>query len=126
MADQSSKSDLVAVKAPNGRFVKGVSGNPLGRPIGSKNKITLMKLALEEAFRDDSFEEVLEVLQMVVKQAKDGDKSSQKLVWDSAVSRGAGSQDKDVKGQQGFTVHHVHHDVIDEADKAEEKEKDDE
>lgn len=116
-----SKTDLVAVRDPKtGRFVKGESGNPFGRPIGSKNKITLMKLALEEAFRDDSFEEVLEVLRMVVAQAKGGDKSSQKLVWDSAVSRGMGAQDKDVKGQQGFTVHHMHHDIPTDEEKDDE------
>ena len=118
--DRQSK-DLVAVKDAKGKWLKGHSGNPAGRPIGSKNKITLMKLALEEAFRDDSFEDVLDVLRMVVNQAKKGDKSSQRLVWDSAVSKGMGSADKDVKGQQGFTVHHMHHDIsTDDEDKEDE------
>jgi len=103
--------DLVAVKDEKGKWLKGHSGNPAGRPIGSKNKITIMKLALEEAFRDDAFEDVLKVLKMVVDQAIAGDKSSQRLVWDSAVSKGASTQDKDVKGDTGFTVHHMHHDV---------------
>lgn len=122
--DRQSK-DLVAVKDEKGKWLKGHSGNPAGRPIGSKNKITLMKLALEEAFRNDTFEDVLEVLGMVVEQAKAGDKASQRLVWDSAVSKGAGAQDKEVKGDTGFTVHHMHHDVsTDDTEAKAEEEKD--
>lgn len=117
--------DLVAVRDDDGRFSKGVSGNPAGRPLGSKNRITILKVALEEAFRDETFDDVLNVLSMVVKQAKEGDKSSQKLVWDSAVSKGIMAQDKDAKGDQGFTVHHMHHDVdVNEADQAEEEKED--
>ena len=126
--DRQSKvpKDLVAIKDEKGKWLKGHSGNPAGRPVGSKNKITIMKLALEEAFRDDSFEDVLNVLKMVVDQAIGGDKSSQKLVWDSAVSKGMGAQDKEVKGDTGFTVHHMHHDVsIDDTEAKAEEEKDD-
>ena len=105
------KTDLVAVRDDDGRFVKGQSGNPAGRPIGSKNRITVLKVALEEAFRDETFEDVLIILKQVVADAKAGDKSARKMVWDSAVSKGMLAQDKDAKTEQGFTVHHMHHDV---------------
>ena len=111
------KADLVAVQDPKtGQFLPG---NP-GRPIGSKNRITLMKVALEEAFRDETYEDVVEVLKMIVKQAKQGDKSSQRLVWDASVSKGIQASDKEATEKKGFTVHHLHHDVNDnEASKAE-------
>ena len=35
-----------------GRFVQGSSGNPNGRPVGSKNKFTNLKSAFIEAFEE--------------------------------------------------------------------------
>lgn len=110
------QKDLVAVRdEKTGKYLPGKSGNPAGRPQGSKNRITIMKVALEEAFREDTYEDVLEVLQMVVSQAKGGDKASQKMVWDSAVSKGISATDKDAKSDKGFTVHHMHHNTEEES-----------
>ena len=93
------------VRSGNGQFVKGKSGNPEGRPKGSKNAITVQKLLLEEAFRGDSAEKMGKVLALVVKQALTGDKVSQKLVWDANVSRQAISDDKSAGAKQSITVH---------------------
>ncbi len=118
MSDQPKDKDLVAIRDPEtGKFLPGKSGNPRGRPQGSKNRITLMKVALEEAFREETYEDVLDVLRQVVQQAKQGDKASQKMVWESAVSKGIQATDKDAKSDKGFTVHHMHHNV-DEEEKA--------
>ena len=109
--DPQNKSDLVAVRdEKTGRFLPGNSG----RPVGSKNRITLLKVALEEAFREDAYDKVLQVLEQVVEQALKGDKSSQRLVWDSAVSKGIQATDKDATDKKGFTVHHMHHDINDD------------
>ena len=35
-----------------GRFVQGSSGNPNGRPVGSKNKFTTLKSAFIEVFEE--------------------------------------------------------------------------
>ena len=35
-----------------GRFVQGASGNPNGRPVGSKNKFTTLKSAFIDAFEE--------------------------------------------------------------------------
>ena len=35
-----------------GRFVQGLSGNPNGRPVGSKNKFTTLKSTFIEAFEE--------------------------------------------------------------------------
>jgi len=59
-----------------------------GRQKGSKNKITLLKLMGEQAVRENNAEKMLEVCTLVVEQALSGDKTSQKLVWQSMVSNG--------------------------------------
>jgi len=113
------KADLVALQDPKtGRFIKGNPGG--GRAVGSKNRITLLKVALEEAFREDTYEDIIEVLKMVVVQAKEGDKASQRMVWDSAMSKGIQSSDKEATDKKGFTVHHLHHDVDDKKGKDDE------
>lgn len=111
--NNEEKTDLVAVRDDKGRFLPGNTA-AVGRPVGSKNRITLLKAALEESFREDTYDEVLDVLKMVVQQAKDGDKASQKLVWEAAVSKGLGAADKEAKSDKGFTVYHVHKDANDD------------
>lgn len=91
-------------RGKNGRFVKGHSGHPEGRPKGSKNVITTQKLMIEEAFRGDTQEDVQEVLALVVKQAKEGDKVSQKLVWDASVSKQTLAEDKSAGGRAKINV----------------------
>lgn len=98
-----TKGELV--RTAEGQFVKGVSGNPLGRPKGSKNKITVLKMAAEEAAREDSLEDMLRVAKLIVQQALEGDRASQKLVWDAVISKGGSSDDKDVKTNQRIQVH---------------------
>ena len=105
---KKKKGDLVALQDPEtGKFV---AGNP-GRPKGSKNRITLLKAALEEGFREDNFDKIKQVLDAVVDEALMGDKASMKMVWDAAVSKGLSAVDKEAKTDKGFTVHHLHHDV---------------
>ncbi len=80
-------------RTPSGQFPKGVSGNPMGRPKGSKNKVTLMKLMAEEAVRTGSTDDMIEVAKLVIQQALNGDEKSQKLVWDAVMSKSS-SDDK--------------------------------
>lgn len=92
------------VRAANGTYLKGESGNPAGRPKGSKNQITLAKLALEESLRDVLGPEMAQVAAKVVAQALEGDKSSQKLVWDSIMSKQALTEEKSVGNKQEIKV----------------------
>lgn len=92
------------VRNSKGQFVKGNSGNPKGRPEGSKNVITLQKLALEEAFRDSLSDEMAEVLALIVKQALSGHGASQKLIWDANVSKQMISDDKSAGVKQEIRV----------------------
>ncbi len=92
------------VRNHKGQFVRGHSGNAEGRPKGSKNVITLQKLVVEEAFRDAESPDIQKVLALIVKQALDGDKPSQRLVWDAAVSKQTLAEDKAVGNRQTIQV----------------------
>ncbi len=93
------------VRNGKGQFIKGSSGNPQGRPQGSKNVITLQKMIVEEQFRDACSADIEKVLAMIVTQALKGDSRSQKLVWDAAVSKQNLSEDKAVGNKQSIVVH---------------------
>ena len=88
----------------NGTFCAGVSGNPNGRPEGSKNQITVAKLLLEDAFRQGHADDIMKVLSLIVKQAKTGDKASQKLIWDSSISKQAIEADRASGSKQEINV----------------------
>jgi len=90
----ASATSGALVRGKDGRFTKGKSGNPLGRPKGSKNIVTIQKLMVEEAFRADLSDDMSKVLALVVMQALEGDKASQKLIWDANVSKQAVAEDK--------------------------------
>ena len=93
------------IRDNKGRFVKGVSGNTLGRPVGSKNVITVQKLLVEEAFRGAEKDDISKVLALIVQKALQGDKASQKLIWDSSVSKQAIEADKAAGKKQEIKVH---------------------
>ena len=78
----AKKADLVAVRdEKTGQFLPG---NP-GKPKGSKNRITLLKAALEEGFRESNEDKIRAVLDKVVDMALAGDKQAIKMVWESAA-----------------------------------------
>jgi hypothetical protein len=92
-----SVKDLVK-RDEKGRFVTGQSGNPAGRPEGSKNRVNLLKISLEEGFREGNFEKIAMILNSVVEDALDGDKMAKKMVWDACISKANLSEDKEAKG----------------------------
>ncbi len=61
------------------KFQSGQSGNPAGRPLGSRNKKTL---AIEEAFE----EHAVEILQHLIDGAKNGDKTAQRLCMERMLA----------------------------------------
>lgn len=63
-----------------GQFTRGVSGNALGRPKGSKNRTTIIKQAMEEAMTRELTDDVLEIFEQAVALAKAGDRSMIKFV----------------------------------------------
>jgi len=107
------------VPAKRGQFVKGQSGNPHGRPKGSKSAITLLKTQLEGELRQRMKKDMHAVVAEVVRQAlprdiimrdgngnpiknedgtyktetKDGDREMLKLLFSSWVPKARASED---------------------------------
>jgi hypothetical protein len=83
-------------KNSKGQFVKGTaSGNPKGRPKGSKNRISEMKRELEVAIRESLDPETIKgVVQSMVAEALNGNVSAGKLILDKVVSNARADQDE--------------------------------
>lgn len=95
------------VRAVDGTYLEGESGNKLGRPVGSKNKLTLYKLMAEESFRGRNEHKIALILDMIVAEALDGNKQAMKMVWDASVSKANVTEDKNVASKQQITVHRM-------------------
>lgn len=76
------------------QFKEGRSGNPMGRPKGSKNKITLQKLMLEEQLRNQSEGRMAEVLDKAFELALSGDRTMLKLLLELHMSKGVADMEK--------------------------------
>lgn len=86
--DTSESSDVVA-REEDGKFKKGVSGNPKGRPKGSKNAITLLRQSLELELRERAAPDVSAVLDKAIELALDGNTAMIKLLLDLHMTKGA-------------------------------------
>ena len=102
-----SKKEGELVRTAEGQFILGVSGNPRGRPKGSKNRVTLLKLSAEEGFRERNQNQIDAVLDEILHAALEGDKAARKLVWDACMSKAAVAEDKAAGGKQSITVHRM-------------------
>jgi len=99
---KKKKGDLV--RNSKGQFVKGVSGNADGRPEGSKNRVTLMKIIAEEQFRGATADKIQLILHGILDAALEGDKQAQKLVWDAHISKANISEDKTAGSKQQINI----------------------
>lgn len=62
----------------------------------------MLKLMVEEAVREDNADKMLQVANLIVNQALEGDKDSQKLVWASIMSKSAA--DNTVAGKESVQI----------------------
>lgn len=81
----SEAAEVAVVTAPDGTKYPVNKG---GRPKGSRNKITLLKIVAEEAARERNHEKMQHVIDLVVDMARRGDAAAQKLVWSAVMSNG--------------------------------------
>lgn len=71
------------------KFKPGVSGNPAGRPKGSKNQITLLKESMELLLREQATpDDLTEVMKTALELAKAGDRAMIKLILELHMSKG--------------------------------------
>lgn len=105
MSKEAKSGELV--RNADGQFVEGVSGNPKGRPKGSKNRITLLKMQTEEAWRDRNTERLDVVLDLILQDALDGDKAARKMIFDAVISKANVQEDKSAGQKQQITVHRM-------------------
>ena len=91
----STSTALDVLAKPSHRFQKGQSGNPAGRPKGSKNAITLVKLAIEGDLRAEMKGEMSEILKKGLAMAKAGDADMIKYFLDKWITPAKASPDDD-------------------------------
>lgn len=80
--DLTTRIDTAIVRDEGGKFIKGHSGNPLGRAEGSKNKATVLREKIDVALLDElvSDKEFIKVLEAMLLKAKQGDVQAAKLI----------------------------------------------
>lgn len=86
MAKEVAKAPKIE-RAEDGTFPKGVSGNPAGRPKGSKNQITLLRQSLELQLREQAAPDMGAVLDKAVELALEGDARMIKLLLEMHMSK---------------------------------------
>lgn len=72
---------------------KGRSGNPAGRPKGTKNQITILKEALELRLRNKAAYKIEKVLDKAVELALSGDRLMIKLLLELHMSKASHTED---------------------------------
>lgn len=72
---------------PDGSFKKGHSGNPAGRPKGSKNAITLLRREVELALRQRTSQSMQDIVDKAIEMALEGHPGMIKLLLDHHLSK---------------------------------------
>jgi polyhydroxyalkanoate synthesis regulator phasin len=89
----------------DGTFPTGVSGNPNGRPKGSKNEIVALKHDLEIAVRKHlTADKVAKIIDKMVALAESGNVGAAKLILDKVVSNARDSDEADDNNRGGIRI----------------------
>lgn len=84
---KATKAKKEVVRDEQGRFPKGVSGNPAGRPKNARNAITDIKQELELAVRQNmSPIKIAQVVDKMYELALEGSVGAAKLLLDKTIS----------------------------------------
>ena len=96
--EKADSEQKVAKRRPNGQFPKGKHPDrQVGRPKGAKNKITFLRLELEEALRNQLKDDGLEILQKAISMAKNGNEKVMKVLLDKMLASPKGDDSSEAK-----------------------------
>lgn len=73
-------------KPGNSAWKPGISGNPAGKPVGTKNKLTLYREAVLAKQEKKLLKELPEILDVVIAKSKEGDIQAIKLFLDRVMA----------------------------------------
>lgn len=97
---------VVAPRDEQGKFLEGVSGNPAGRPPGTRNKLITIKQKLEIAVRNGmSADRLGRIIDKMAKMAEDGDVKAARLILDKFISSATtGEENPEDRALGGITI----------------------
>lgn len=100
-------SSLIPIKKKRGNpnLVKGVSGNPAGKPKGIKNKATLIKQAIEAELTEQLAYDANAILQKTIELAKGGDTTCIKILMDRLLPVMKASDNSEKGGIGNIHIH---------------------
>lgn len=99
-----SDDNKEVIRDLGGRFVKGQSGNPNGRPLGAKSRITKLKLSMEEALRQGlDPKDFKDIIRSMIEEAKGGNVQAAKLILDKVMPN-ARSEDESTEGDNRIVI----------------------
>lgn len=90
----------VIVRDEKGRFPKGQSGNPLGKAKGTKNRITLARLMLEEELREQLTTNGPKIMKKAIGMALNGDDKIMRVLLDKMLATPKGDDSSDAKDNE--------------------------
>lgn len=92
-------------RTDKGTFAKGISGNPSGRPKGSKNRTTLIRNAIEADMVDRLQHDALAVLNKTIELALAGDTTCIKILMDRLLPARKATDDNEKSiGSGGINI----------------------
>jgi len=86
------------------KWQPGQSGNPNGRPKGSKNKITILREAVIANAEHILLENWEELVQCTVALAKAGDPTALKILWDRVIPAKRAIEEKSKEDKLNITI----------------------
>jgi hypothetical protein len=112
MTDETEDKPLEGelVRDGKGRFIAGQSGNPAGRPKGTRNQITQLRENTELALRDymsspENARKAIKAMDALFEQAAQGEIAAMKLLFDKVLPNvRAGADDGGTESQKPVAI----------------------
>lgn len=89
-----------------GKFLEGVSGNPTGRPAGSRSKLVKVKEKLDLAVRENvTADRIYRIVSKIADMAEEGDVKAAALIFKTFMSQATAQDDpEDPQQARGITI----------------------